>query len=57
MFDRFLLENNDWLTEELGDYSDDYLIVDCPGQIELYSHMNVMKRVLDALVNAGYLSV
>lgn len=28
----------DWLEEELGGYDDDYLIIDCPGQIELYTH-------------------
>ena len=28
---RFLVNNMDWLEEELGDYQDDYLIFDCPG--------------------------
>lgn len=28
---RYLLENLDWLYESLGDYDDDYLIIDCPG--------------------------
>lgn len=28
---RYLLENMDWLEEELGGYDDDYLIFDCPG--------------------------
>ncbi|KAF5322421.1 hypothetical protein D9619_000423 [Psilocybe cf. subviscida] len=34
----YLLQNMDWLEEELGGYDDDYLIFDCPGQIELYTH-------------------
>lgn len=34
----YLLENMDWLEEELGGFEDDYLIIDCPGQIELYTH-------------------
>ncbi|EKM80352.1 hypothetical protein AGABI1DRAFT_113547 [Agaricus bisporus var. burnettii JB137-S8] len=34
----YLLENMDWLEEELGSFDDDYLIIDCPGQIELYTH-------------------
>ncbi|KAJ3999537.1 GPN-loop GTPase [Lentinula boryana] len=34
----YLLQNMDWLEEELGGYEDDYLIIDCPGQIELYTH-------------------
>jgi hypothetical protein len=28
---RYLLQNMDWLEEELGGYEDDYLIFDCPG--------------------------
>lgn len=28
---RYLLENMDWLEEELGGFDDDYLIIDCPG--------------------------
>ncbi|KAL4075920.1 GPN-loop GTPase [Scleroderma yunnanense] len=34
----YLLQNMDWLEEELGGYDEDYLIIDCPGQIELYTH-------------------
>ena len=28
---RYLLQNMDWLDEELGDYDSDYIIIDCPG--------------------------
>ena len=35
----FLLDNIEWLEENLGDYDQDYLIFDCPGQIEV-SFMN-----------------
>jgi len=35
---KYLLQNMDWLEEELGNFEDDYLIIDCPGQIELYTH-------------------
>ena len=28
---RYLLQNMDWLEEELGGFEDDYLIFDCPG--------------------------
>jgi len=45
----FLLNNLDWLEEQLGDYSDDYLIIDCPGQIELYTHFPIMKRICECL--------
>lgn len=29
---RYLLNNLDWLEEELGSYEDEYLIIDCPGE-------------------------
>lgn len=28
----FLLNNMDWLEEELDNFDDDYLIIDCPGK-------------------------
>ncbi|CAG8705039.1 17298_t:CDS:2, partial [Racocetra persica] len=45
----FLLNNMDWLEEELGEYEDDYLIIDCPGQIELYTHFPIMRRICECL--------
>ncbi|KAI9311000.1 GPN-loop GTPase [Dichotomocladium elegans] len=45
----FLLNNIDWLEEEVGTYDDDYLIIDCPGQIELYTHFPIMRRICNAL--------
>jgi len=48
----FLLENLSWLSEQLGgdsDVDDDYIIFDCPGQIELYTHLKVMRQLTDAL--------
>ena len=33
--DRYLMQNMDWLEEELGGYEDDYLIIDCPGAVTL----------------------
>lgn len=26
----------DWLEEELGEYEDDYLIIDCPGILTVF---------------------
>jgi GTPase SAR1 family protein len=46
---RTLLENCDWLEEQLGDVDDDYLLFDCPGQIELYTHLPVMRKLVDML--------
>ncbi|KAJ2001847.1 hypothetical protein GGI04_001752 [Coemansia thaxteri] len=45
----FLMENMDWLEEQLGDYEDDYLILDCPGQIELYTHIPIMRQIAQQL--------
>nr|ACO15520.1 ATP-binding domain 1 family member C [Caligus clemensi] len=52
----YLSENMDWLQNELGaDENDsDYLILDCPGQIELYTHMDVMRRISDSLSSWGF---
>ena len=44
----YLLQDMDWLEEKLNEYDDDeYLIVDCPGQIELYTHIPVMNKIID----------
>ncbi len=41
----FLLDNLDWLESEIGDFEDDYLIVDMPGQIELYTHIPILPKL------------
>lgn len=46
---RYLLDNLDWLDDELGQFNDDYIIIDCPGQIELYTHFPVMSRLVNIL--------
>lgn len=50
----FLLSRSDWLEEAVGDFNDDYLIFDCPGQIELYMHLPVVKNLTAMLVRLGY---
>ncbi|AOA63907.1 Putative GTPase with a role in biogenesis of RNA pol II and polIII [Komagataella phaffii CBS 7435] len=45
----FLLNNLDWLDEEVGQYEDEYLIFDCPGQIELYNHIPVLPTIIKHL--------
>lgn len=45
----YLLENLDWLEEQLGEGEDDYILFDCPGQIELYTHMTVIRQFAEAL--------
>ena len=52
---RYLADNLDWLEEHLSIFGDeDYLLIDCPGQIELYSHIPVMKRVLALFQREGF---
>ncbi|CAN7991767.1 unnamed protein product [Ixodes hexagonus] len=45
----YLVENVDWLHEQLGEEVDDYFLFDCPGQIELYTHLDVMKKLIQVL--------
>ncbi len=51
----YLVENIDWLEdvlEEIG--GDEYIIFDCPGQIELYSHVPAMGQVIEQLQRIGF---
>lgn len=51
----FLLENLDWLHDELENFQEDeYLLLDCPGQVELYTHCPVMRRLTERLSQWGY---
>jgi hypothetical protein len=44
-----------WLREELETMDDDdYLFIDCPGQMELYTHIPIQKRILDTIRLWGY---
>ncbi|XP_060534218.1 GPN-loop GTPase 3 [Cylas formicarius] len=45
----YLLENSDWLHEKIGDQEEDYILFDCPGQIELYTHLSAMKKLVKQL--------
>jgi len=45
----YFMEHMDWFYEQIGESDGDYLIFDCPGQIELYTHMNIMKRFVSQL--------
>ncbi|CAH7666204.1 GPN-loop GTPase 3 like protein [Phakopsora pachyrhizi] len=45
----YLLKNLDWLQENLNNYEDDYLVIDCPGQIELYTHFNIIQQIVQVL--------
>lgn len=51
----YLLQNLTWLEDQLESFGeDDYILFDCPGQIELYSHLPIMKNLSKAIVSWGY---
>lgn len=51
-----LTEGLDWLQEDLGEFQDEFLIIDCPGQIEIYSHFDIMPRIIEIFNRADYRS-
>jgi GPN-loop GTPase len=49
------LENNmEWLEEGLKVLGDSYILFDCPGQVELYTHHNSLRNVFFKLQKMGY---
>ncbi|RUS28767.1 hypothetical protein BC938DRAFT_481466 [Jimgerdemannia flammicorona] len=50
----FLQKNFDWLLEKLKELGDDYVIFDCPGQVELYTHHNAVKDIIERLQKLDY---
>ncbi|CAB3360682.1 Hypothetical predicted protein [Cloeon dipterum] len=51
----YMLQNKDWLEEAFGEGAeDDYIIFDCPGQIELYTHMTVFQELAELLQRWGF---
>lgn len=47
-------DHQDWIIEHLGDYEDDYILFDCPGQIELHTHYNVIKKLVQLLAGLNF---
>ena len=44
------LETNfEWLASKLKDFNDHYLIIDCPGQVELFTHNNAIKYLISRI--------
>ncbi|KAH1081621.1 hypothetical protein J1N35_021382 [Gossypium stocksii] len=51
------LEENldEWLAEELDNYlDDDHLVFDCPGQIELFSHVHMLRNFVEHLKRKNF---
>ncbi|CEF72348.1 unnamed protein product [Fusarium graminearum] len=54
----FLMENLDWLTDALEGLTEEYLIIiDMPGQIELYTHVPILPALVKFLSQPGSLDV
>ncbi|KAI4718587.1 putative ATP binding protein [Aureobasidium sp. EXF-10727] len=49
-----LQENFEWLEEGLKELSDSYILFDCPGQVELFTHHNTMPNLFHRLEKIGY---
>ena len=49
----FLEQNSDWLIKKIEPVKDRYLIIDCPGQVELYTHNGSVKNILAKLEKSG----
>ena len=48
----YLEANLDWLVEKLAALSDCYVLIDMPGQVELYTHHPSVRNVLQALTGS-----
>ena len=54
----FLLQNLDFLTEALDTLTEEYLIIiDMPGQIELYTHIPILPALVKHLTRSGALDI
>ncbi|KAJ5159489.1 GPN-loop GTPase 2 [Penicillium canariense] len=49
-----LEENYSWLEEGLKELGDDYVIFDCPGQVELFTHHSSLRNIFFQLQKMGY---
>lgn len=45
----YLLENIDWLISRIRGLNTKYLIFDCPGQVELFTHYKCVEEILECL--------
>jgi len=48
------MHNLDWLQEQLDESDDDYLLFDVPGQIELFTHFDIITRLIEFLENMNF---
>ncbi|KAJ1552219.1 GPN-loop GTPase 2, partial [Cladochytrium tenue] len=49
----YLEKNLEWLKDRMGPLGDKFLIIDCPGQVELYTNYTSVKKTLEWLERQG----
>lgn len=49
-----LEHNMEWLEQRLSELGEDYVIFDCPGQVELYTHHSSLRNIFFKLQKLGY---
>ncbi|XP_026191694.1 GPN-loop GTPase QQT1 [Cyclospora cayetanensis] len=42
----YLLENVDWLVDKLKAFTNSYVLIDCPGQVELFTHHDALRAII-----------
>ena len=47
-------EKGSWFREGLKALGEDYVLFDCPGQVEIFTHHGSLRRVVAALEKMGY---
>ena len=45
----YLLDNVDWLEEKIAELDCSYIIFDCPGQVELFTHYDCVRALIEQL--------
>ena len=54
----YLLQHSEWLKDELDAFGEeDYILLDCPGQIELYSHLPIMRDLSKLILSWDFHAV
>jgi len=51
---QYLEKNIDWLREQIKPFNDQYILFDCPGQAELYTHHQSMRNIVDQFQKWDY---
>ncbi|KAL9132785.1 MAG: hypothetical protein Q9175_006040 [Cornicularia normoerica] len=49
-----LEHNGDWLDKGLKGFGEDYVLFDCPGQVELFTHHSSLRNVFFRIQKLGY---